>query len=241
MATLKYEQIAEALRARIADGEFAAGALLPSGRDLAEQWSVSRATVVKAMDVLRTDGLVVARAGSGFTVVETPVARPAGNRRSSSRITGGLPFRRLGKPDWQVPPVRVAEALGLPEAEVALRRRRLLLLPDGGALTLVTAWFPSDVADAAPRLKEEGPIAEGTTRYVARRTGRTPVHGYDITTVRLLASEEAELLDAGTPGAAAVVLHVARDVKQRTLVCEEGVTTADLWQHEEHYPMGLDS
>ncbi|MFD3516125.1 GntR family transcriptional regulator [Streptomyces sp. NPDC058657] len=241
MAILKYEQIAEALRARIADGEFEAGALLPSGRDLADQWSVSRATVIKAMDVLRNDGLVVARAGSGFTVAETPVARPAGNRRSSSRITGGLPFRRLGKPDWQVPPARVAEALGLPEAEVALRRKRLVLLPDGSALTLVTAWFPSDVAEPAPRLMEEGPIAEGTTRYVARRTGRTPARGDDVTTVRLLTPEEAELLGTGTPAAAAVVLHVARDVKGRTLVCEEGVTPADLWQHEEHYPMGSDS
>ncbi|GDY60572.1 hypothetical protein SVIO_111950 [Streptomyces violaceusniger] len=33
---------------------------------------VSRATVVKAMDVLRNDGLVEARQGAGFTVVETP-------------------------------------------------------------------------------------------------------------------------------------------------------------------------
>ncbi|GAA3488726.1 GntR family transcriptional regulator [Streptomyces cremeus] len=112
MATLKYEQIAEALRARISDGEFEPGALLPSGRDLADQWSVSRATVIKAMEVLRNDGLVAARAGAGFTVVETPVARPAGNRGAPSRIDGGMPFRRLGKPDWQVPPERVAEALG---------------------------------------------------------------------------------------------------------------------------------
>jgi GntR family transcriptional regulator len=241
MATLKYERIAEALRARIADGEFEPGALLPSGRDLADQWSVSRATVVKAMDVLRNDGLVVARAGSGFTVTETPVARPAGNRRSSSRIAGGLPFRRLGKPDWQVPPGPVADALGLAHSEVALRRRRLVMLPDGGAFTLVTAWFPSDVADAAPRLKEEGPLAEGTTRYVARQTGRSPEQGTDVTTVRLLTADEAELLDAAIPAAAAVVVHTARDAKGRALVCEEGITPADLWQCEEQYSMGLDS
>lgn len=241
MATLKYEQIAEALRARISDGEFEPGALLPSGRDLADQWSVSRATVIKAMDVLRNDGLVVARAGAGFTVTDTPIARPAGNRGNSSRVEGGMPFRRLGKPDWQVPPSRIAEALGLAEAEVALRRRRLVLLPDGSALTLVTAWFPSDVADAAPRLADEGPLAEGTTRYVTRQTGRTPARGTDVTTVRLLTSDEAEHLGADSATAAAVVLHVARDAKERTLVCEEGVTPADLWQYEQTYPMGSDS
>jgi DNA-binding GntR family transcriptional regulator len=89
MPQLKYEQIAEDLRTRIANGEFGPGELLPSGRDLAEQWGVSRATVVKAYDVLRNDGLVSAKQGAGFVVVETPVARPAGARRAgSSRVTG---------------------------------------------------------------------------------------------------------------------------------------------------------
>lgn len=75
MPLLKYEQIAESLRTRVADGEFGPGDLLPSGRDLSEQWGVSRATVVKAMDVLRNDGLVIARQGTGFAVAETPAAR----------------------------------------------------------------------------------------------------------------------------------------------------------------------
>ncbi|MGW5638899.1 winged helix-turn-helix domain-containing protein, partial [Streptomyces sp. NPDC003832] len=82
MPLLKYEQIADDLRTRIANGEFGPGQLLPSGRDLAEQWTVSRATVVKAYDVLRNDGLVAARQGAGFVVAETPVARPAGGRRA---------------------------------------------------------------------------------------------------------------------------------------------------------------
>lgn len=64
MALLKYEEIAESLRVRMASGEFPPGATLPSGRDLAEQWQVARATVVKAMDVLRNDGVVEARQGS---------------------------------------------------------------------------------------------------------------------------------------------------------------------------------
>ncbi|MFI5806515.1 GntR family transcriptional regulator [Streptomyces sp. NPDC051561] len=238
MATLKYEQIAETLRARIAEGEFAPGCLMPSGRDLAEQWNVSRATAIKAMDVLRTDGLVVARAGAGFAVTETPVARPAGNRRSGARIDGGAPFRRLGRPDWRVPPARITNALGLAEGEVALRRMRLLLLPDGSPLTLVTAWFSSDVAEGAPRLTDEGPIAEGTTHYVTRQTGRGPKRGRDITTVRLLSPEEAELLNVNPPAGAAVVLHTAYDAEGRTLVAEEGVTPGRLWETEEDYPMG---
>ncbi|MGW3150733.1 GntR family transcriptional regulator [Streptomyces sp. NPDC001177] len=239
MPVLKYEQIAEDLRTRIANGEFGPGQLLPSGRDLAEQWGVSRATVVKAYDVLRADGLVVARQGAGFTVMETPIARPAGGRQAgSSRVAGGAPYRRLGTPDRIVPPVHVVDALGLKPGESALRRVRLVLLDDGSPGTLVTAWFPPAVADVAPRLALPGPIAEGTTHYVRRETGRSPAEGVDTTTVRLASDEEASLLEVEQPAAVAVVLHVAYDQHHLPLVCEEGVTPSHVFEETDTYPMG---
>ncbi|MFJ6298531.1 GntR family transcriptional regulator [Streptomyces griseoviridis] len=238
MPHLKYEMIAEHLRARIAAGEFGPGDLLPSGRDLAEQWAVSRAIVVKAFDVLRADGLVIARQGAGFTVAETPVARPAGGRHAgSSRVTGGAPYRRLGVPDRVGPPPHVAEALDLAPGETALRRVRVVLLDDGDAGSLVTAYFPPTVADAAPRLSERGAIPEGTTHYVRRMTGRRPVDGIDILTVRLATSEEAEILGIDLPAAVAVLLHTALDQNHRPLVCEEGVTPAAVFETVERYPM----
>ncbi|WP_416985569.1 GntR family transcriptional regulator [Streptomyces sp. T028] len=239
MPLLKYEQIAEDLRIRIANGEFGPGDLLPSGRDLAEQWSVSRATVVKAYDVLRNDGVVVARQGAGFTVVEFPVARPAGGRRAgTARVAGGAPFRRLGTPDWAVPPERVVGVLGLEPGETALRRMRMVLLEDGSPGTLVTAWFPAEVANLAPRLSLPGPIPEGTTHHVRRETGRSPVEGVDITTVRLADEEESRLLEVERPEAVAVVLHVAYDGERRSLVCEEGVTPSRVFEQSDSYPMG---
>lgn len=238
MPLLKYEQIANDLRTRVANGEFGPGDLLPSGRDLAEQWAVSRATVVKAYDILRHDGLVVARQGSGFLVTETPVARPAGGRRAgSTRLTGGVPYRRLGTPDRAVPPAHVAEALGLAHGEEALRRVRLMLLDDGSPHSLVTAWFPASVADAAPRLSSKGPIPEGTTHYVRRETGRFPVEGTDVTTVRLATDEEARHLGVEQPGAVAVVVHTAFDRQHRALVCEEGVSPSHVFEQIDNYPM----
>lgn len=242
MPLLKYEQIADDLRARIANGEFGAGDLLPSGRDLAEQWRVSRATVVKAYDVLRHDGLVVARQGTGFTVAETPIARPAGGRRAgSTRLSGGAPYRRLGTPDRAVPPAHITGAMGLRHGEEALRRVRLVLLEDGSPQSLVTAWFPASVADAAPRLSAQGPITEGTTHYVRRQTGRFPVEGTDVTTVRLATEDEARLLAVVHPSAVAVVLHTAFDEQQQVLVCEEGVTPSHVFERVDNYPMGSES
>lgn len=238
MALLKYEEIAESLRSRIAGGEFAPGETLPSGRDLAEQWSVSRATAVKAMDVLRNDGVVEARQGTGFMVTETPVARPAGGRQAgSARVTGGMPFLRVGDPDWEAPPPHVAEALRMDAGVEALRRVRVLQLPDGTPHSYVVAWFPPEVAELSPRLAQIAPIAEGTTRYVRRQTGRFPVEGKDVTTVRMATESESEHLVLSGATAVAAVLHTAYDQEGRPLVCEEGVTPAALYERVDTYPM----
>jgi GntR family transcriptional regulator len=238
MALLKYEEIAESLRVRIAGGEFPPGATLPSGRDLAEQWQVSRATAIKAMDVLRSDGVAQARQGTGFIVTETAIGRPAGNRRSGrTRVTGGMPFTRVGDPERAAPPPHIATALRLPADTPALRRARLMQFPDGTPHSYVEAWFPPDVADLAPRLGQRAPIAEGTTRYVTRQTGRSPAEGTDVTTVRLATGPEAGLLRLTAPTAVAVLLHTAYDRDGRPLVCEEGVTAGPLWEQADTYPM----
>ncbi|MBT2385344.1 GntR family transcriptional regulator [Streptomyces sp. ISL-11] len=242
MPMLKYEQIADSLRRRITEGEFSPGDLLPSGRDLCEQWNVSRATVNKAFDVLRADGAIIAHQGLGFRVTEVPLARSAGSRgATTTRSATGRPFRRLGQPARETPPARIADALGLRAGESALRRDRLVLLTDGAPLSLVSAWFPPDVADHCPKLAQAKPIVEGTTHYVTRQTGRSPAQGTDMTTVRLATAIEAEVLERSIPLAVAVDLHVARDAAGVPLVCEEGVTPSDLWERTANYPMGTAS
>ncbi len=237
MALLKYEEIADSLRTRIAAGEFPPGAVLPSGRDLAEQWRVSRATVVKAMDVLRGDGVVEAKQGAGFIVTETAIGRSAGGRKAGAPRIAGMPFTRVGEPERVAPPAHVAAALSLPEGTKALRRVRLMQLPDGTPHSYVEAWFPPEVADQAPRLEQNAPITEGTTKYVQRQTGRVPVEGTDTATVRLATDAEAIHLRVQTPAAVSVVLHIAHDKDGRALVCEEGVTPGTLWERIESYPM----
>lgn len=238
MVMLKYEQIADNLRARITAGEFEPGDRLPSSRDLCQQWNVSRATAIKAMEVLRLDGVVDARQGSGFVVTEIPLARPAGSRHAgTSRITG-RPFRRLGTPLMRTPPAHVADSLSLADDAQALHRARLVLAEDGTPLSYVTAWFPPDIAEACPRLHHVSPLAEGTTRYVERTAGRAPVRGTDTTTARLATDEESSHLGVNQRTVVAVVLHTAYDAADTPLVCEVGVTPGALWARVDSYPMG---
>lgn len=69
-----YERIAQELAAKIARGEYKVGQRLPSERDLAQAFAVSRATLREAIIALELDGLVEVRTGSGVFVVS---AQPA--------------------------------------------------------------------------------------------------------------------------------------------------------------------
>ena len=67
-----YQQVATTIAASIAAGRYATSARLPSERDLAEEYGVSRPTVREAMIALEIRGLVEARPGSGIYVTNAP-------------------------------------------------------------------------------------------------------------------------------------------------------------------------
>lgn len=70
-ATL-HEQVAAAIRRAIADGEAKPGEKLPPARDLAAVLKVNSNTVLRALRMLRDEGLLEFRRGRGITVVGTP-------------------------------------------------------------------------------------------------------------------------------------------------------------------------
>lgn len=71
MGTVRYLEIAEALRAAILSGEYPVGARLPSESDLAARWSVSRGTVRQAVATLAAEGLIGSSQGPGASSCAT--------------------------------------------------------------------------------------------------------------------------------------------------------------------------
>jgi DNA-binding GntR family transcriptional regulator len=69
-ATPPYLQIAADLRGRIESGELAPGDMVPSITRLTQEYGVSKGTAVKALDVLRREGLTRTVAGWGTFVAE---------------------------------------------------------------------------------------------------------------------------------------------------------------------------
>src|SRR4051794_27437335 len=65
-----YQQVAAAIAEGITAGRYRRGGRLPSERDLAEEFKVSRPTIREAMLALEIRGMVEARHGSGVYVTE---------------------------------------------------------------------------------------------------------------------------------------------------------------------------
>ncbi|HST19137.1 MAG TPA: GntR family transcriptional regulator [Gaiellaceae bacterium] len=67
-----YEQVAGELRRAIASGEAKAGERLPPAKDLAAVLGVNTNTVLRALRMLRDEGLLEFRRGLGISVAGTP-------------------------------------------------------------------------------------------------------------------------------------------------------------------------
>lgn len=74
-----FQQVSSALRADILTGKYAPGDQIPSGPDLVKLYGVAKATVAKALDLLRDEGLIVTRKGKG-SFVRQRTERPVGLR-----------------------------------------------------------------------------------------------------------------------------------------------------------------
>jgi GntR family transcriptional regulator len=67
-----YEQVAAEIRRAIAEGEAEPGERLPPAKDLAAVLGVNTNTVLRALRLLREEGLLEFRRGRGISVAGTP-------------------------------------------------------------------------------------------------------------------------------------------------------------------------
>lgn len=100
-----YKQIADDLRARIAQGDLAPGDDVPTEGELAERWQTSRGPIRNAFAALRAEGLIETTRGRPARVVD---------RKAQQPVDVSIPFTRWAR--------EIGASPGAVTQEVSLRR-----------------------------------------------------------------------------------------------------------------------
>ncbi|GAA2385738.1 GntR family transcriptional regulator [Streptomyces glaucosporus] len=236
----KYLQIAHYIRDQILRGDLRPGDEVPSERQLAADWNVSRPTAARSLQALAHQGLVEKRQGSGTYVRNLEVNRRARELYGRARQTGKIytpgEYAVITSAGWLDAPDHVAEALNLAKGGQAVHRRRVTN-NENGPITLSTSWFPPDVGQRAPRLLDPERIREGTLMYVEKATGRQGSYAEDRMCARLVTEEEATDLELESGSAVLIVHHVVYDLQDRPLEFAEATYPPGRWIFEKGYPI----
>jgi GntR family transcriptional regulator len=140
----RYRIIADALRARVVAGEFAAGRVLPSEAELSTQYHASRVTVRRALELLRSEHLVESRQGYGWLVAADPLPQPLstlGTLEAQLAASGMRSERQVVSFGFVEAPESVRAVLG---GRSVLEVRRVHLA-DGEPFARVTVWCPEEL------------------------------------------------------------------------------------------------
>lgn len=212
MRRIRYKEIAEFLRRSIEDGELEPGQVLPSEATLGASHQASRVTVRKALEELRSEGLVESRQGFGWMVTADPVPQTLDTLVSIERQlarSGRTHERRIMDFRFVDSPPHVRPTLGRRVLEV----RRLSLI-DGKPFGRVTVWCREDLGAGLSR--DEVARSSFYDLLSERAVEATQTIGAE-----LMAESDAELLDVPPTSAALVVRRTTLGEGGRAILMAE--------------------
>lgn len=126
-STPLYLQLKELLRAAIMDGRFAPGSRLPSERELAHRYGVSRMTARQALQLLAQEGMTYSRVGKGTYAREPKIPQELQTLTSFTEEMARLGMRASSmvlRAELQRAPAEIAARLSLRAgAEIVLLAR----------------------------------------------------------------------------------------------------------------------
>jgi GntR family transcriptional regulator len=202
-------EMAGALRAAIASGEYAPGDRLPGENALMATHGVARMTARTALATLAHEGLTIARRGAGVFVRERPILHRQGTERYArsrwrSAVLGGeaapqgLTARRTVRRLATVEaPSEVSARLSLPDGAEVWTRQRLVYLDDRPVQT-ADSYYPLGVVDGT-KLRETD---IGTSDFAQLdEAGHSPTRIREEWSARMPSPDEADALAMlpGTP------------------------------------------
>ena len=204
-----YRDIANDLRRQIDSGELPPGSKVPGENDLTSQYGVEQPTARRALDVLKNEGLIVAKRGSGTFVREfKPIRRVSPDRLQAGSWGSGRPIwttdvgtrPRTENVTVDVEPAaaQIAEVLDLEDgAHVVVRRRKYVV--DGKPVQLATSYYPQVLVSGSAITEIN--TGDGGAYARLKELGHEPVRFREELRVRMPRDAEREALELaqGTP------------------------------------------
>jgi GntR family transcriptional regulator len=237
-----YIQVVRQLRAQIASGELREGDRLPSQRAMMARWHISMQTASKVIGAMKTEGIAVPSVGRDTVVAPGAAARiaaasigtaattadPAPAAGDSVTVTAVTTTRAAA-------PAQVAAILGIPSGRRALRRTETHSA-DGQPAAITTAWYPSAIVAAAPRLAESQALPAGTLAYITEAAGARPARALEEHAAATADDDTAATLGI-TPGAPVLITRARHHTADGKLIqYAETISPAGHW-HSRTYTM----
>lgn len=237
-ASRKYERLVRTLRARMEDGTYQPGSMLPSQHELVREFKVSRPTVIEALRILRQEGWIETQAARGSFVrgrVPLGAAAPSQPGQDMLERAESDASAELLQAGIVVTPPRVANLLDLPAGSKAFLRQYVMRDSDE-AIELVSAWFPLDLVSGTGLTSPE-PLPEGIRRHLQQRKGVRLDHAVERVIARPASADEAAILDIpqGSPVLNLLVTGHDADGAARQLI--DGVLPGDRHELRDVYPL----
>ena len=167
-----YYQLAQLLREQITSGEWAAGAEIPSERELMQQYELSRNTVRQAMELLNQEGLIVRSLGSGTRVAHFNssfqyLLNTFFENRDLLLRAGYTPTVDAVSTEVIAPPEVARLALKLEKGEKVINKK-LIFYADGRPAMYTLDYLPQSMAGEY----DLSPEGLGFMKFLDRASGR---------------------------------------------------------------------
>jgi GntR family transcriptional regulator len=234
-AGVGYRVIAEALREQIDSGNLAPGSKVPSENELMAIYGVEQPTARRALEVLKNEGLIIARRGAGTFVREFRLYR----RRSPARLaeSGWGSGQSIWESDAadrttrvdrievtvEDASVDVARVLGVGVGDqVVVRRRRYLV--DDVPIQFATSYYAERLVRGT-RIAEPDTGAGGVYARLAD-LGHKPVNFREELRSRMPRDAETKLLELAQGTPVIVVVRTAYTADDQAVELNEMVLDA---------------
>jgi GntR family transcriptional regulator len=206
-----YHQLRLNLTEKIESGSWPPGHQMPSEPDLMRQYSVSRATVRQALQLLEREGRVERIKGSG-TFVSRPKVMQSLLPRYVTDLAAGrrlVPQVRVVSFERQRPSGSIAGRLALePDEEVYELVR--VLSEDDEPLMIMTSWLPVSRFPGFSPAPFAGERYRSMREVMSEEYGVLIAHQYKEIEITMLDEEDAPLLDSRVGDPALLITYLTR-------------------------------